>query len=85
MSDDPPDYYAYLIRLWRTGVDGPWRASLEDARTGERIGFGDLSQAYAYLRGKTGRPTEVTGTAEPLRGREDDGPPDTPASIKRCG
>jgi hypothetical protein len=53
VRDSPPEYYAYLIRLWRTGPDGPWRVSLEDAKTGERVGFEDLAAACAYLRAKT--------------------------------
>ncbi len=54
MDADPPEYYAYLLRLWRTGPRGPWRASLEDAKTGERIGFGNLSEVFFYLHSKAG-------------------------------
>jgi len=44
-------YQAYLLRLWR-GDDpavSSWRASLEDPRTGERIGFESLECLFAFL------------------------------------
>jgi hypothetical protein len=49
MRGSPSAYHAYLLRLWHTRPDGRWRASLEDAQTGERIGFGSLDEVYAYL------------------------------------
>ena len=43
-------YRAYLLRLWCADTLDPcWRASLEDPRTGERIGFASLEQLFAYL------------------------------------
>ena len=56
MAEHAPGYYAYLLRMWRTGPQGPWRASLEDAETGERIGFGSLAEAFGYLRAKAHGP-----------------------------
>lgn len=44
-------YRVYLLRLWR-GEDPAhalWRASLEDPRTGERIGFESLERLFAFL------------------------------------
>jgi hypothetical protein len=49
-------YRAYLLRLWRAdGDDGRpvWRASLEDARTGERRGFADLARLLTFLEEQT--------------------------------
>ena len=46
----PADYHAGLLRLWREGRGGAWRASLQDAESGERIGFADLERLFAYLR-----------------------------------
>ena len=46
----PADYHAGLLRLWREGPGGAWRASLQDAESGERIGFADLERLFAYLR-----------------------------------
>ena len=44
-------YFAYLLRIWKVTSAGQasWRASLEDAETGERVGFGDLDALFAYL------------------------------------
>ena len=45
------DYFSYLLRLWRE-VEGTavWRASLQDPRTGERVGFASLDDMFKYLR-----------------------------------
>jgi hypothetical protein len=42
---------SYLLRLWptRTRQELIWRASLESARTGERQGFADLTELFAFL------------------------------------
>lgn len=44
-------YFSYLLRLWRgdQSATSGWRASLEDPRTGQRIGFANLEQLFAYL------------------------------------
>lgn len=44
-------YQSYLLRLWWVDENGhsTWRASLENARTGTRIGFADLEQLFAFL------------------------------------
>jgi hypothetical protein len=48
-------YQAYLLRLWRVGGEGEaaWRASLEDAHTGERQGFADLDALFDHVRSQT--------------------------------
>jgi hypothetical protein len=47
-------YHSYLVRIWRDGNGTPWRASLQDAATGERRGFPDLPSLFAYLQAQTG-------------------------------
>lgn len=43
-------YRSYPLRLWRVDTpDHGWRVSLEDPRTGQRIGFGTLEQLFAFL------------------------------------
>jgi hypothetical protein len=43
-------YRTYLLRLWNTETTASgWRASLEDPRTGERIGFACMEQLFAFL------------------------------------
>ena len=53
MNSEPNHYYAYLLRLWPgdAGTEGAagWRATLEDARSGERLGFASLEQLFAHL------------------------------------
>ena len=53
MHNEPKLSYTFLLRLWpatpgRTAPDG-WRATLENARTGERLGFAGLEQLFAHL------------------------------------
>ncbi len=52
MSDEPYEYHAYMLRLWRTQWKGQWqwRASLESPSTGERQSFAGLEQCFAFLR-----------------------------------
>ena len=62
MGTQPPRYLAYLVRLWQVQDRGVfvWRASLEDAHTGERHGFGSLEALFEFLRSTT----EDTSPAE---------------------
>jgi hypothetical protein len=50
------EYIAYMLRLWpvRNKTKQVWRASLEDAHTGERVGFASLDELFGYLRQQTG-------------------------------
>jgi hypothetical protein len=57
------DYHAGLLRLWRVGTGGPWRVSLQDAESGERIGFTDLDHLFAYLRRLTDDTPDERGTS----------------------
>ena len=44
-------YLAYLLRLWPAGrAQTAWRASLENARSGEQRSFRDLDSLLAFLR-----------------------------------
>lgn len=42
---------SYLLRLWCTDRLGGlnWQASLENPENGERIGFANLEELFAYL------------------------------------
>lgn len=54
----PPGYLSYLIRLWQVdsggggagGTAAVWRASLQDPRSGERVGFANLDDLFDFLR-----------------------------------
>ena len=45
-------YLAYLVRLWTVHDNGDvvWRASVEDAHTGERRAFADLDGLVEFLQ-----------------------------------
>ena len=53
MEERPVEYFSYLLRMWRTGKESAWRASLEDPRTGERLGFGSLEALCEFLWERT--------------------------------
>jgi hypothetical protein len=59
MGEEPQEYQSYLLRLWRASLHGKpiWRASLENAQTGERRGFADLKSLFAFLEAQTARST----------------------------
>ena len=54
MANEKQGYLAYLVRLWRVRSAGRsvWRASLEDAHTGEQRGFADLETLFTFLKNK---------------------------------
>jgi len=64
MAEERPTYLSYLLRLRR--ADGgerqrekvTWRASLEDAQTGERKDFASLDHLVRFLRERTGSQVE---------------------------
>ena len=49
-------YLAYLLRLWQVQDKGKigWRASLENAHTGEKLAFAHLDELVVFLRERTG-------------------------------
>ena len=63
MQNKRPDYFSYLLRLWRNGdpagsqptdkEEAPWRASLQRPQNGRRIGFLSLEELFDYLRCET--------------------------------
>ena len=44
-----PTYFSYLLRLWRDNARAPWRASLEDAHSGERYLFARPAELVQFL------------------------------------
>jgi hypothetical protein len=54
-NEQPRDYAAYLLRLWREKGGGAirWRASLQDPHSGERVGFANLEELFGFLRRET--------------------------------
>lgn len=60
----PPRYRVFLLRLWEERGQPPdspaiWRLSLEDARTGERIGFPSIQALSDYLSASLGATLEI--------------------------
>jgi hypothetical protein len=60
----PLAYHAYLLRLWRTAA-GEWRASLEDAHSGDRRAFASLAQLADFLAHETtARPSDLSASGD---------------------
>ena len=49
---DERGYLAYMVRLWSVHHDGElvWRASAENAHTGERHAFADVTSLCQFLQ-----------------------------------
>jgi hypothetical protein len=43
------EHWSYLLRIWRAGGEGGWRASLQSIPEGERHMFADLESLLAFL------------------------------------
>jgi hypothetical protein len=56
MKREQGRYISYLLRLWQTRSEGKliWRASLESPHTGERQGFINLGDLFAFLEKEVG-------------------------------
>ena len=59
-------YLAYMVRLWTVqNNDGLiWRASVENAHTGERHAFADLAGLFAFLQAAVAAEPAVAGQME---------------------
>jgi hypothetical protein len=66
MTEEQPGYLSYLLRLWQVpGSEGmDWRATLESAQTGERVGFEDLEVLFQFLREQAGLQSEEVMNGE---------------------
>jgi hypothetical protein len=72
MIDEQRHYLSYLLRLWQERATSPavWRASLENSRTGELVGFADTMQLFAFLQEQVadgtcnGRQTDIGSSRE---------------------
>ena len=57
VKDHKRRYLAYLLRLWQVRDLGQtdWRASVENAHTGERRSFAGLAELFAFLESESGQ------------------------------
>lgn len=66
-------YQAYLLRLWREGEQGNWRAILQDAHSETQRGFASLQSLFDFLTeatGETNAPFAGQGTLILPKGEE---------------
>jgi hypothetical protein len=61
-----PNYLSYLLRLWREGTAASWRASLEDAHTGERRNYARLQDLFKAIEEETSKQVDQE-TGESIR------------------
>ena len=76
MSNEQPDYFSYLLRLWREKRQRRmvWRASLQGSLTGKRQNFASLEELFVFLRRQTGAECDEDGD---VGGSEHQRPPAT--------
>lgn len=86
MDKKQPNYFSYLLRLWREDGDemlyhvdeAPdhtesrpiWLASLESSLTGKRYGFANLDSLFSFLRRQAGIVSDPEGEEARTKGRE---------------
>ena len=60
MGREQPKYQAYLLRLWQVRAAGRWvwRASLEDAQNGSRLGFDSVEALCSHLQRRGDAPPD---------------------------
>ncbi len=61
------NYVAFLVRLWSVHHNGEvvWRASAENAHTGERHAFADMESLFDFLRAAV---EEEPAAPDPMEG-----------------
>jgi hypothetical protein len=47
------NYKGYLVRVWRSDSQAPWRASAQDTMSGEQHHFANLENLLLFLREET--------------------------------
>ena len=45
----PLEYHSYLLRLWRDGAQGVWRASLQSTAIGQVYHFANMEALVSFL------------------------------------
>ena len=67
IDNQQPTALSYLLRLWPADSAGQlvWRASLENAQTGERLGFATLEQLFVFLMQQTEQTSEAPDATPP--------------------
>jgi hypothetical protein len=59
--EDQLHSHTFVLTLWREQDDRPWRAALRPADGGARLGFTDVEQLAAFLRGLADRCAPQSG------------------------
>ena len=69
ITDQPPVYRSYLLRLWEERGEQPalrmWRCSLEDPLTGSRRGFANLGALVEWLSAELAQPAPGAAPSGP--------------------
>lgn len=53
ISTEAMNYKGYLVRIWRSSAQSPWRASTRNTKTGEMHQFSSLETLFLFLREET--------------------------------
>ncbi len=56
-------YRAFLVRLWRDTLQGPWRASAQSVQSGEVVYFAHLQALFVFLEASTLSPEDDSCSA----------------------
>jgi hypothetical protein len=53
-SNKLPNYFAYLVRLWRADDQSVWHATLQDPHTGAQFRFETIESLYLFIQQQLG-------------------------------
>ncbi len=53
ISDKTTNHKSYMVRIWRSSSQSPWRASVRVTQTGEQIQFARLENLFLFLGKET--------------------------------
>jgi hypothetical protein len=73
--DKPTRYQSYLLRLWRDGAQGPWRASLQSTATGHVRFFADTGEVWGFIQAQLTMEGEGPDAQDGDLGESGRGPP----------
>lgn len=60
LNPSPPNYFAYLVRLWRSDESAEWRAIVQDPHTGQQFLFESPKGLFDFLQKQLGESPRVS-------------------------
>jgi len=53
ISEETTSHKSYMVRIWRSSSQSPWRVSVRVTQTGEQLQFARLENLFLFLSKET--------------------------------